>query len=85
MKVLVVVDMQNDFVSGNLGTKEAVAIVPNVKKKIEEYSTNGDLRDYGDFDEIEKWFNKCCDKFFVRQAVCQVEVEGVGTKIFQNK
>lgn len=33
MKVLVVVDMQNDFVSGNLGTKEAVAIVPNVKKK----------------------------------------------------
>ena len=29
MKVLVVVDMQNDFVSGNLGTKkEAVAIVP---------------------------------------------------------
>ena len=43
MKVLVVVDMQNDFVSGNLGTKEAVAIVPNVKKKIEEYSTNGDV------------------------------------------
>lgn len=28
MKVLVVVDMQKDFVDGALGTKEAVAIVP---------------------------------------------------------
>ena len=30
---LVVVDMQNDFVDGALGTKEAVSIVPNVVKK----------------------------------------------------
>lgn len=36
-KVLVVVDMQNDFVDGTLGTKEAVAIVPNVAKKIREF------------------------------------------------
>lgn len=28
-KLLVVVDMQNDFVYGVLGTPEAVAIVPN--------------------------------------------------------
>lgn len=35
--ILIVVDMQNDFIDGALGTKEAVAIVPNVKKKIEEY------------------------------------------------
>lgn len=41
MKTLIVVDMQNDFVTGSLGTKEAVAIVPNVKKKIEEYFSNG--------------------------------------------
>lgn len=33
-KVLVVVDMQNDFIDGALGTKEAVAIVPGVKEKI---------------------------------------------------
>lgn len=33
MKVLVVVDMQNDFVAGSLGTKEAREIVPSVKKK----------------------------------------------------
>lgn len=37
MKVLVVVDMQNDFIDGALGTKEAVAIVPNVKRKIKEF------------------------------------------------
>lgn len=36
-KVLVVVDMQNDFVDGALGTPEAVAIVPNVVKKIREF------------------------------------------------
>lgn len=48
-------------------------------------SVFGDLRDYGSFDEIEKWFNKCCGNFCVRQAICQVEVEGIGTKVFQNK
>lgn len=37
MKLLIVVDMQNDFIDGALGTKEAVAIVPAVKAKIEEY------------------------------------------------
>ena len=34
MKVLVVVDMQNDFIDGALGTKEAQAIVPNVMERI---------------------------------------------------
>ena len=36
-RVLVVVDMQNDFIDGALGTQEAQAIVGNVVKKIEEY------------------------------------------------
>lgn len=36
-KFLVVVDMQKDFVDGALGTKEAVAIVPAVVKKIEGF------------------------------------------------
>ena len=36
-KILVVVDMQKDFVDGALGTKEAVAIVPAVVNKIREY------------------------------------------------
>lgn len=43
MKILVVVDMQNDFIDGSLGTPEAQAIVPNVKKKIDEAVKNGDL------------------------------------------
>lgn len=34
MKVLVVIDMQNDFVDGSLGTPEAAAIVPNVVERI---------------------------------------------------
>ncbi len=42
MKLLVVVDMQNDFIDGALGTKEAVAIVPAVQKKIAEYRSRGD-------------------------------------------
>ena len=37
MKILVVVDMQNDFIDGALGTKEAVGIVPYVKQAIERF------------------------------------------------
>ena len=36
--ILIVVDMQNDFIDGALGTKEAVAIVPRVKEKIPAFS-----------------------------------------------
>jgi nicotinamidase-related amidase len=36
-KVLLVVDMQNDFIDGSLGTKEAANIVPNVVQKIKEF------------------------------------------------
>lgn len=35
-KILVVVDMQNDFIDGALGSKEAVAVVPNVVEKIKD-------------------------------------------------
>ena len=37
MEVLVVVDMQNDFIDGSLGTKEAVSIVPKVADKIKNF------------------------------------------------
>ena len=36
-KVLVVVDMQNDFITGSLGTPEAQAIVPKVVEKIQGF------------------------------------------------
>ena len=41
MKTLIVVDMQNDFIDGSLGTKEAQAIVQSVRKKIREYKDRG--------------------------------------------
>lgn len=36
-KILLVIDMQKDFINGSLGTKEAQAIVANVVKKIGQY------------------------------------------------
>lgn len=56
MKILIVVDMQNDFVYGSLGTDEAKAIVPTVVDKIHKYREDSDnfiffTRDthYGDY------------------------------------
>lgn len=40
-KILVVVDIQNDFVDGALGTPEAVAIVDNAAEKIKNF--DGDI------------------------------------------
>lgn len=40
-KILIVVDMQKDFVDGSLGTAEAVGIVDNAAKKIENF--DGDI------------------------------------------
>jgi len=37
--ILVVVDMQNDFIDGSLGTKEAAEIVKNVVDEIGKYQT----------------------------------------------
>ena len=36
-KVLIVIDMQNDFVTGGLGSEEARGIIPQVVDKIKEY------------------------------------------------
>jgi len=36
-KLLVVIDMQNDFIDGSLGSKDAQAIVPNVVEKIKNF------------------------------------------------
>ena len=40
-KILIVVDMQNDFVSGSLGTAEARGIVTNVRAKLDSF--DGDV------------------------------------------
>ena len=41
-ELLIVVDMQNDFLTGSLGTPQAVQILPKVAEKIGEYRKNGD-------------------------------------------
>ncbi|WP_026660747.1 cysteine hydrolase family protein [Butyrivibrio sp. AC2005] len=41
-KVLVVVDMQNDFITGALRNEEGIAIVPYVKEKIEKAKEAGE-------------------------------------------
>ena len=40
-KFLIVVDMQNDFIDGSLGTKEAQAIVPAVTERIRTLKSEG--------------------------------------------
>lgn len=42
MKVLLVIDMQNDFIDGVLGTPEAQAITARVRAKAEAAKANGD-------------------------------------------
>ncbi|MBR1592710.1 MAG: cysteine hydrolase [Ruminococcus sp.] len=41
MKILAVIDMQNDFIDGSLGTKEAENIVPLVAEKIKSFKNSG--------------------------------------------
>ena len=41
-KLLVVIDMQNDFVYGSLGTGEARAILSNLREKLAQYRAQGD-------------------------------------------
>ena len=37
MKCLIVVDMQNDFPTGSLGSTHAAAIIPNVVEKVKHF------------------------------------------------
>lgn len=41
MKLFIVIDVQNDFVTGSLGTPEAKAIIPKIKKAITEARKQG--------------------------------------------
>ncbi len=41
-RLLIVVDMQNDFITGSLGTEEARQAVDSVVKKVLEYEKSGD-------------------------------------------
>lgn len=47
--LLVIIDAQNDFIDGVLGTPEAQKAVPNIIKKMREYQivNNGFIEDAG--------------------------------------
>ena len=74
MKTLIVIDMQNDFVTGSLGTKEAQAIVPNVKRKIQDYYDRGDqvifTMDTHDTDYLETQEGKMLP---VEHCICETK------------
>jgi nicotinamidase-related amidase len=46
MRLLIVVDMQNDFITGALANKEGQQIIDNVKAKIHEYATSTEEKCY---------------------------------------
>ena len=59
-KILMVIDMQNDFITGVLGTPEAQAIVPKVVEKIKDGISKNTYMRYiltSDCHELEKYQN----------------------------
>ena len=60
MKVLIVVDMQNDFIDGSLGTKEAVGIVDRVAEVMDSFdgavicTRDTHFADYLETSEVQK-------------------------------
>ena len=73
-KVLIVIDMQNDFVTGTLGNKEAQAIVLNVQAKVKEYADRGDriifTRDTHGENYLEKVTSEALHQWNGRLADC---------------
>ena len=63
MKIIVIVDMQNDFIDGALGTKEAVAIVDNVVRKINSFT--GDI-----FVTLDTHYENYFDALNIRRINC---------------
>ena len=62
MKLLAVIDMQNDFIDGALGTREAEQIVAAVKKKVNAYLEDQDINSHDpvkiDFGNESIWFTQ---------------------------
>ena len=56
-KILIVIDMQNDFIDGTLGTAEAQNIIPAVVKEIESFE--GDV--YATFDTHSRDYLETCE------------------------
>lgn len=75
MKTLIVIDCQNDFITGPLGSKEAQMIVPKVKQKIEEYKERGDAVIFTR-DTHYSWYSKTLEGKKLPVSHCIKDTEG---------
>lgn len=90
-RLLVVVDMQNDFIDGSLGTDEAKEIVPKVSQRVKEYLDAGDEvvftldthgEDYLDTQEGKKLPVKHCIKGTAGWELC-AKLAGIEGRRFE--
>ncbi|MBQ4565920.1 MAG: cysteine hydrolase [Oscillospiraceae bacterium] len=92
--LLIVVDMQNDFVTGALGSKDAEAILPAVNRRIEEadrvvYTLDTHGADYLSTQEGQKlpvahcikgtWGHALADGLQIRENAPQIEKPAFGS------
>lgn len=71
-KVLIVIDMQNDFINGSLGTKEAEMIVPNVV----EYINNFEGEIIATYDTHYEDYDKTLEGKMLPVPHCIINTEG---------
>lgn len=74
-RCLIVVDYQNDFVSGSLGFTEAVALEKKIAAKIDEYHNNRDDVIFT-FDTHDKSYLETREGTFLPVEHCIVETTG---------
>lgn len=74
-KILIVIDMQNDFIIGSLGSKDAEAIVPCVRNKVIEYTHNEDFIIFTKDTHYEDYFDRLEGKMLPIEH-CIWETEG---------
>lgn len=82
MKVLVVVDMQNDFIDGALGTPEAQVIVPKVVEKLEHTDRSETLVIFTKDTHYEDYMDTLEGKLLRFRTVLQIRMDGVSIRIF---
>lgn len=69
MRVLVVVDVQNDFVSGSLGSATAQPIIPHMRKRIKDYA-DGDTLILFTKDTHDENYDKTMEGYHLPVAHC---------------
>ena len=84
-RTLIVVDMQNDFIDMALGTKEAVAIVPKVKEKIEEYEKTAMRLFSQEIHTVKIIFKQQREKIFLSRTVLKAPKVGKLQTVFMLK